>query len=606
MKRINVIEITNSGKMGAESISSQYMGIAVVFVLFLMSFLFLVYSGFSLTITNGKKYTALAEENYQGKIALFGERGMIVDRNGKALVENKKSYDVYINFAEANLNELTKLFPDHAEELVKLSSKKKSVPITRLIHDASKDLTIMIKEKKPVGVELRHSYVRNYLSPTIFAHLLGYTGIASEADLENDSSLVFNQIVGKSGLEYQYDQQLRGEVHYETYEKDAFGNQLTEVSSTTPQTGKTLTLSIDKRWQEKMFSVVKLAVEKNKAKGGSAVILNVHTGEVLSLISYPSFNANEFVSGISTASYKKLTQSPQTPLLNRPIAAQEPPGSTFKTIVATAALETGKITESTKFLAPGVIYLAGGMPFQDYRKRYNGELTVREALMVSSNIFFCKTAMKLGIDNLLPFAENFGIGKLSGIDLPGEMRGRLPSPENKIWLAKNGATWLDPIWYPEGDTCNSAIGQGIVLATPLQMANVAATIANGGTVYKPFIVKKIASSDGKVQETSPTIVVKEVASDATLKVVREGMRLSVAGSRGVISSLRYVPLKVAAKTGTAEFGVKDKNGYSTAHAWVIGFFPYDSPKYAFAMLIEGGGTSSVASFAMRDFLNAIY
>lgn len=605
MKNINVVEITNTAKRAPESLGAQFIGIAIVFVLFLSSFLFLVYIGFTLTIAQGKKYSALAEENSLGKIAVFGERGMITDRNGKALVENKKSYDIFVDPDLANQEELVKLFPDQKDKLTEIFNKTPRLN-SRLIHDAQKDLIILVKEKTPKGVELRHSYVRHYLYPPQYAHLLGYTGIASEDDLKYDTTVVRNQIVGKSGLEFQYDQKLRGEIVYETYEKDAFGNQVSAISTTAPKSGISLTLTIDKKFQEKMYAQVKQTVDKNKARGGSAVILNVHTGEVITSVSYPSFDPNEFVTGISTASYKKLSQSPQAPLLNRPIAAQEPPGSTFKTIVATAALDSGKITESTSFLAPGVIYLSGGMPFQDYRKRYNGNLTIRDALMVSSNIFFCKTALKLGIDGILPYAESYGIGKTTGIDLPGEMRGRLPSPENKIWLAKNGATWLDPIWYPEGDTCNSAIGQGIALATPLQMASVAATIANGGTVYRPYVVKAQTDAIGKTRETSPTVTAKEIASESALKIIREGMRMSVAGPRGVVTSLQYVPMKVAAKTGTAEFGIKDKNGYSTAHAWVIGFYPYDDPQYAFAMLIEGGGTSSVASFAMRDFLNAVY
>jgi penicillin-binding protein 2 len=605
MKNINVVEVTNTSKKVPESVGAQYIGIAVIFTLFLSSFSFLIYVGFTLTIAQGKKYSTLAAENSVGKIAVFGERGMIVDRNGKALVENKKSYDVFVDPDTAQQEELITLFPDKKAKLTEIFNKAPHMN-TLFLHDAAKDIIITVKEKAPKGVELRHSYVRHYLFPAQYAHLLGYTGVASEDDLKNDTTVVRNQIVGKSGLEYQYDQELRGEVVYETYEKDAFGNQVSAISTVSPKSGTSLTLTINKKFQDSMYAIVKQTVDKNKARGGSAVVLDIHTGEVITLVSYPSFDPNEFVTGISTASYAKLSQSPQSPLLNRPIAAQEPPGSTFKTVVATAALDTGAITETTTFLAPGVIYLSGGTPFQDYRKRYNGNLTIRDALMVSSNIFFCRTAMKLGIDGLLPYAERYGIGKTTDIDLPGEMRGRLPSPENKIWLAKNGATWLDPVWYPEGDTCNSAIGQGIALATPLQMANIAATIANGGTVYKPFTVRTQTDATGKTRNTTPTIVAKDIASESALQVIREGMRMSVNGSRGVVTALRYVPMKVAAKTGTAEFGIKDKNGYSTAHAWVIGFYPYDEPKYAFAMLIEGGGTSSVASFAMRDFLNAVY
>lgn len=597
-----VIEVTGLAKKVVESSSSQYLGISAIFAVILFSFLYLIYSGFQLTIAQGKEYQALADHNSVGKIVTFGERGLILDRNGVALVQNKKSYDVYVDSSLANQETLLSILPAYKEKIVDIF-KDESLGMTLLIHDAEKSIVVMLKEKNPEGVVLRHSYLREYVSPKPFAHLLGYTGIASENDLKNNSALVRNQMVGKSGIEYQYDQDLQGELRYETYEKDAFGNQIGQIQDTAPQAGETITLSIYKKYQENLYAVLKKAVDNNKAKGGSGVLIDIWSGEILALVSYPSYDPNLFVKGISQKDYSYLIQSPQTPLLNRPIAAQEPPGSTFKTIVATAALDSGTIDENTKFLAPGVIKLSGGFPFQDYRKRYNGYLTVREALMVSSNIFFCRTIIKLGIDKLIPYTDTFGIGKKTGIDLPGEMSGRIPSPENKIWLAKNGATWLDPIWYPEGDSCNSAIGQGIALATPLQMANVAAAIANGGTLYKPRLVTSIKDAKGQVTTKQPVILSKDIASEQTLKIVREGMRMSVSGSRGVVTALKYVPMSVAAKTGTAEFGVKDKNGYSTAHAWVIGFYPYEQPKYAFAMLVEGGGTSSVASFAMRDFLN---
>jgi len=605
MKRINVIEIANATKKVPESSQSQLIGISILFILFLLSFLFLIFSGFSLTILKGQEYATLAETNSVGKVPIFGERGMIIDRNGKALVENLKTYDVFIDPNSSSEENILALFPDHKEKIHSIFANPAKIT-TLLIHNVAKDLVISLKDKKPAGIELRHSYVRNYLNPLPFAHLLGYTGIASEDDLSENKSLVANQIVGKTGIEYQYDTKLQGEIRYETYEKDAFGTQLSILSDTPPATGDLLTLTIDKKYQERMYSVIKKTVDVRKARGGSGVLLDVNTGEVLALVSYPTFNPNDFVSGIPYSTYDKLIKSPQTPLLNRPIGSQEPPGSTFKTIVATAALETGAINTSTVFVATGVIKLAGGLPFQDYMKHYYGPLTITDALMVSSNIFFCRTAIRLGIDRLIPYAEAYGIGRKTGIDLPGEMPGRVPSPENKIWLAKNGATWLDPVWYPEGDTCNSAIGQGIALATPIQMATIAAAIANGGTEYQPHVVKTTTTASGKVTSKAPVVVAIGIANDSTLQIIREGMRLSVAGPRGVISSLKYVPIKVAAKTGTAEFGIKDKYGYSTTHAWVIGFYPYNEPKYAFAVLIEGGGSSSVASFAMRDFLNAIY
>jgi penicillin-binding protein 2 len=583
----------------------QNIVVSVTLLVILVSFGYLITHAFTLTIANGKEYKELAASNSLGREPVFGERGVIVDRNGKPLVLNVKTYDIYVNTALIKRTDLEAQFSTYGEkveELYKITYGGDKL----FIHNAPNELIVTLKEKAIPGVTIRHSYVRDYPYKEAYAHLLGYTGVASEADMTRDGSIINNQIVGKNGLEYQYEKQLRGELRYDTYERDAFGIPVSSLTEGLPNSGKSLSLSIDKKQQEKMYTVLKESVDKNKAKGGSGIIIDIATGELIVMASYPSFDPNEFVSGISFKSYAKLTNSPQSPLLFRPIAAQEPPGSTFKTIVATAALEEGAITKDTTFYSPGVIKLAGGFPFQDYHKKVYGTLTVRDALMVSSNIFFCKTILSLGIEKFLPYAEAFGIGSSSGVDLPGEMDGRVPSPENKIALYKAGATWLDPVWYPEGDACNSAIGQGIALATPLQMANVAAAIANGGTVYKPHVVTKITDAQQRETRISPVALRKEIASEETLRTVRQGMRMSVSEARGVISSLRYVPVQVAAKTGTAEFGLKDKNGYSTAHAWVIGFYPYNEPKYAFAVLVEGGGTSSVASYVMRDFLNAIY
>jgi penicillin-binding protein 2 len=585
--------------------NAQNIVVSVIFLLILSSFAFLIVNAFQLTIVREKEYKLLAETNSVGKEAVFGERGLILDRNGAPLVVNVKTYDVYINPSLISENEVLLVLPTFKE---KITEAFKNSPVSEilLIHNAPKDTIVQLKEKAIQGISIRHNYVREYPYKNMFSHVLGYTGVASENNHRDDASIIANQIVGKSGLEYQYEKLLRGELRYDTYEKDAFGLPVSNIIQATPSSGKTLTTSVDKRHQNAMYSAIKATVDKNKAKGGSGVIVDITNGEVITMVSYPAYDANEFVGGISQKSYSKLLNNPQTPLLFRPIAAQEPPGSTFKTIVAAAALDTGAINDKTVYTSTGVIKLAGGFPFQDYRKRVYGPLTVRDALMVSSNIFFCRTILALGIDNFIPYAEAFGIGEESGIDLPGEMTGRIPSPENKIALAKTGNYFLDPVWYPEGDACNSAIGQGIALATPLQMANVAAIIANGGVVYKPHLVTKITDSAGKTTEVKPVVLRDSIVNAYNLQIVREGMRLSVYAPRGVISSLKYVPVAVAAKTGTAEFGIKDKNGYSTAHAWVIGFYPYEKPRYAFAVLIEGGGTSSVASLAMRDFLNTIY
>jgi penicillin-binding protein 2 len=584
----------------------QNLFISGVFLCVLSTIAYLFWGLTSLTIVNSKQYSVKANDNALTEEYEFAKRGLIYDRNGNQLVENVKTYDLYINPAKITLDKVQELYPQLQEQITSFKEDHKDLAaISRnylLAHNIKKDLALDIKAKTPEGIVLREGTVRNYPLKDSFSHLLGYTGIASDTDLKRDTSIVYNDIVGKNGVEYQYDIQLRG-IHGKKYTlTDATGdvNDGSEVIEK-PVNGSTLYLTIDKEYQQVLFDKVKKYVQSSNARGGSAMIIDVDSGAVRAIVSYPSYDNNLFVGGISVADYKKLTDSPQVPLLFRPISSQEPPGSTFKTIVAAAALEESAITENTVINSPGVINLSGTL-FQEYRQRAHGNITVKDALMVSSNIYFCRTITKLGIDKFLPYADKFGMGKHTGIDLPGEMRGRVPSPENKLWLANNGASWLDPIWYPEGDACNSAIGQGIALTTPVQMGVVATAIANGGKMYKPYVTEKIIQPDGKETLTQPQITQENFVSPNSLRIVREGMRMSVNGPRAIITSLKNSPVSVAAKTGTAEFGIKDKYGYSTAHAWIIGFYPYEKPKYAFVVLLEGGGNSTNASNVIREFL----
>lgn len=211
--------------------------------------------------------------------------------------------------------------------------------------------------------------------------------------------------------------------------------------------------------------------------------------------------------------------------------------------------------------------------------------------------------IELGIDAFVPYAAFFGIGSQTGIDIPGEQTGRIPSPENKIALAET-SPWLDPIWYSEGDSCNSAIGQGIATVTPLQVVNWSATIANGGSVLKPHLAHRWTDGTGSEETVEAEVIRHGMVDDTYLALVREGMRNSAHGPLSVIVPLRNTKISVAAKTGTAEYGVKDKDGYYTkTHAWVTGFFPYDDPEYSFVVFLEGGGESNNAAQLAAELIN---
>ena len=589
------------------------IGLSIFFIIMVFSFFILFINHYKLAIQKGEYYAKLSTYNSVTKTIIYAQRGLILDKDKKKLVINKISYDLYFIPQKISTDTILEKYPELKEKIDERSQDLEDLPNNvdheiLIAHKIPKDIAVKIKFDQIPGLIIKEANYRYYPYKDAISHVIGYTAIATKEDLERNPNLNLNDIVGRTGLEAYYDDRLRGVNGFIYSERDAFGRVRFEIpdSYVEPVNGDSLQLYLNLDWQRKMYKLLKYYVNKYHARSGSAVILDINTGGVIVLADYPSYDNNKFIGGISYKDFTKLVNDKRHPLLNHAIAAQEPAGSTFKTIVAAAALDSKAITPSTIFVSTGTIELPGGIKFQEYHKHSYGALNVRSALMVSSNIFFCKAMLKMGIDKFLIYAQNFGIGSKTGIDLPGEAPGRLPSPENKIWLAKHGAYWLDPVWYPEGDSCNAAIGQGITLVTPIQMASVASTIANGGIVYKPTLVKTIIKPDGSKIENQPIIKAHDFVSDSSLKVVREGMRLTVVGDRAIAWRLKDAPVKVAAKTGTAEFGKKGPDGYYLTHAWIIGFYPYDHPKYAFAVLLESGGSSAAAVSLMKDFLLEVY
>ncbi len=558
-----------------------------------------------LAIPLHNKYENLAKDNKILTIDLPPSRGIIFSEENTPLTVNLPTYNLVIN-DKTGLDYITK---SYAEIAKKLLTDTDNIKYPIIINISEKERALLLADnKKPQSIKIQTSIKREYPYPYILSHTIGYTSHVFAEDLESNPNLKFNDIIGRAGLEKQYDEYLRGKHGTKIVEINALG-QIIQTNKTRiidPLPGADIYTALNLKMQKNLYTALKTVIEKYHIKAGAGVILNVNNGEVKAIVSYPSYDINKFSLGISSKDYQHLLTDSRKPLFNRAIMAQAPPGSTFKTMVAVAALQEKAITETTTFYSSGIIKLAGGTPFQEYHKHVYGWLTVRDALMVSSNIFFCKTILRLGIDKLDKYLEYFNIGKPTGIDLPGEASGRIPSIEEKIKLAQSGAYWLDPVWYPEGDSCNSAIGQGITLVTPIQLATVAAAIANNGIVYKPHIVTKIVYPSGKIQKIEKQINAKVPASTHVFQIVREGMHMSVYGNRGIIYNLRNSPIEVAAKTGTAEFGIKTKEGYLTTHAWIMGFYPYKKPKYAFAIFLESGGSSLRAAEVMELFLNKQY
>jgi penicillin-binding protein 2 len=606
---------------GSEKISTWNFIYILLFFFGIFTVLFLSLA--KLQIVEGDEMAQRSQENSIRVTSVPAYRGVIFDKNGKKIVENVPAVNVYLNIDvfldknmeidEQKLKDSTQIleeilgekWEDTTENEVSYSSIYQKVISTYdadpyfsnilIAKDINNDASINIKSKgeELEGVVLEDESKRNYLYPVQFSHILGYVGQASSEDVEKYDYVSNNDTVGKLGIEQFYDELLAGQNGEIATEVNALGHSITGSSYTiTPQvSGRSLYMSIDLEVQNKMYEFTKEAVKENGATGASVIIEDVNNGEILSMVSYPGYDNNKFIGGISQTEYDKLLKDSRIPLLNRPIAAQVPPGSTFKTIVASGALDSGAIDTSTIYTSRHGYTFSSGAPFQEFHNSAYGPLNVVQAIAKSSNIYFCEVIRNWEIDELVPYLKAFGIGEYTNIDIPGEMPGRLPSPENKIQLAENGATWLDPIWYPEGDGCNSVIGQGITLVTPIQMVNWISSIANGGTLHTPHIVQKVVDENGNEEVLQYEALNENFVSSEALEIVREGM-WSVVNGIGSGSILRNVGEEVAVKTGTAEFGALNEKGeYEHTHAWVTGFYPYDDPKYSFVIFFEDGGLS---------------
>jgi len=602
------------------------------FFIFCIIFTLLIFNLVKLQIVEGQSMLNRSKTNKVRTTSVEAFRGVIFDSTGKKLAENIASVDVYImldSFKEESgindkkleevLNTLGGILGESwkdsqdsdysslIEKIYAAIQKDKYINKVLLANDVSNDLVIKIKAKKEelTGIVLDDGSKREYTSGEAFSHLLGYTSQASEKDMQEFKWLSVGSSVGKTGLERFYEEELHGIDGKLAEEVDAYGRSISEqeYKISEPVSGKNLYLTVNGSVQSKVYEILRTSVKKYDAVGGAVVIEDVNSGELLSIVSYPSYDNNLFVSGITQKDYNQLLSNARNPLLDRPISAQIPPGSTFKTIVAAAGLDSGIITKNTRYLSRTGYTFSNGAPFKEFGNHAYGSLNVVDALMVSSNIFFCEMIRDWNMNELVPYLEKFGIGQYTGIDLPGEMPGRLPSPENKKKLAQTISPWLEEVWYPEGDSCNSVIGQGITLVTPIQMSNWIAAIANGGTLYTPHVGKNFIDENGLDFPIEYSPIREDIASDKSLQIVREGMWSVVNGSRGIAKILSTTGVTVAAKTGTAEFGkLNEKGEYEDTHAWVTGFFPYENPKYSFSLLLEDGGSSANAVATMKEII----
>ena len=465
--------------------------------------------------------------------------------------------------------------------------------------------------------------VRKYTSGTLASHILGYAAQISSEEYETKKSTYSqNDIIGKSGIEYVFEEYLKGKNGVKQIDMDVEGTITGEYTAEEAIAGSDIVLTIDANLQK----VAETSLENNinkiasggfgerfDAKAGACVVMDVNTGEVLAMASYPNYNPADFVGGISNEAWNSYINNEAKPLLNKAIQNSYSPGSTFKMITAIAGLESGVIDTTTKINDVGVYrkysdYQPKCWYYSDYG-RGHGWLDVSGAIEKSCNYFFYETSDRMGIDTLSKFAKYFGLGGKTGIELPSETSGQLASRETKQKLHTD-----DPTWHP-GDTLQAAIGQGDNSFSPLQMARYISMLTNGGKKIDVSIVKTIRNADGT--EVSKDEINKFVnqklglEEDTTedlqiqqqnLNAVLEGMK-SVAMDEGGTAYVRFKDfnISVGGKTGSAEAG-KDANGNDIVHAWFVGFAPFENPEIAIVVMVENGGHGNYTAEVVRDIM----
>lgn len=545
---------------------------------------------FFLNVVKGGYYQDVAVRNSVRNVLLSAPRGLIFDRYGKQLVRNVPSMELLATPGDLptseeerqsmieRLRSFIAFDSDEWEALLRSAGGTFSAPIV-LKPSLTQDETLIFSARAAEfpGISLERSAVREYQDGLIFSHILGYEGKIRKEELAEYPDYLPIDSIGKQGIEKSYESELRGKRGADRVEVDSRGAVKKALGVFEPEPGSDLILNIDADLQKKLFDSLSVALDTAGLRKGAAVAMDPRDGSVLALVSLPSFDNNLFAGGIDSANYAGLIEDDAIPLFNRAIAGEYPPGSTIKPFLASAALAEGVVTPNTQIESRGGITVAG-FSFGDWKA--HGFTDVRHAIAVSSDVYFYSVGggygniRGLGMEKMDAYEQRFGFGSETGIDVPGEKTGFLPTAE---WKEKK----FGERWYI-GDTYHASIGQGFVLATPLQLADATSAVANGGTLWKPRVVGQIRDRDGTLRSMAPEALRRNVIDPSILKTVREGMRMTVTESVGTAQSLAGLPVAVAGKTGTAQFGTEKKT-----HGWFESFAPYEHPTIVLVVLIEG-------------------
>ena len=595
-------------------------------------FLLLILKLFTLQILDASTYEEKALKNRIRTNVVKAARGEIYDREGKLLAKNTTGYQL-VHYDTKNLSsseisilrEIQGLTDEQIEK--RLFNEKKSRAeklretifnirkissltgyttdyiITRfekqprtgtsnkilVIEDLDKSIALKAIEKLDNDkIDIVEYNKRYYPEDSIASHVIGNVKPISNEEYEKlkDKGYLNDDLIGKKGVEKQYDKEIKGQNGTEYVEVDVHGNIIKEIKNVESIRGKNIYLSIDLELQKYM-------TEAFSGRSGVFIALEAKTGKIITFVSNPEINLNLLSSRITDAQWSELVNSKSKPLLNKGIAGLYPPGSTFKAVTGLAILESG-ISPYDTVMSTG-LYKYGELGFRDSSSRGHGITNFAKSIEESVNTYYYYYSQRAGVSNIVKYAKEFGIGERTGIDITGEQSGTLPTPE---WKKSRFKKRQDQTWLP-GDLINMSIGQGYVLMTPIQVAMVYQAIANDGIMLRPTVVDKFLSYDGKEEVRQPVEQRKLGISNKNLKLLQNALKLPVSSNRGTANILRIPGYPVSAKTGTAQ-----NTGFKDHHSWILGYFPSDNPKIVFVSIVEGGGYGGVASGQMaRMFIN---
>jgi penicillin-binding protein 2 len=558
--------------------------LAVLQVIVVGLVMVLVIQFWNLQVVRARHFNELSENNRSRVVTLAAPRGALLDRSGHVLVGNRPSFNVVLT-------------PEHADDLdrviarlsatlglgeatirERLARRQPYRPVVVKTDASLADVAVLEARKLELPeVSIDVVPLRSYPLAAAAAHALGRVGEITERQLQQPElrDLAPGSLVGQAGIEARYNRQLMGKDGLRRVIVNSRGLEVSEAERQPPKDGPDLTLSIDASLQEAMEQAF-------AGRSGSAVALDPWTGEILAMTSIPSYDPNEFTTGIERTRWESLAQDPEGPIMNRVIQGTYAPGSTFKIIAAVAALEEGVITPQTTFYCPGYLDVYN-TEFRCLGR--HGVVDLHHAIALSCNVYFYQVGIRLEISRLAKWAKKMGLGSPTGVDLPHEVSGLMPSPEWKLRLFKSP-------WYA-GETVSVAIGQGQVSATPLQMARVVAVIANGGFLVRPHLARDAAAA-GLDVTPQPLGIHPE-----TIAAVKEGMRGVVDGGTGWRAHMSSV--EICGKTGSAQVVARSRLEKTPGahellpHGWFLAFAPADHPKIALAVLVEHGGSGGAAA-----------